>query len=348
MPIQIVPKMGLRSRSAATPIAFVQAILRAYAKYGVDPGRALERAHIRPTVLSDPAARVNAAQFEALSWVAMQELDDEALGWFSRKLPWGAYGMLCRASITAPSLEMALKRWARHHRILVDDVALRLSVAEGVATLSVTEHRDLGAFREFCLVTLLRYALGYACWAIDTKIPILRAEFPFAAPAHGDVYRKLFSDDLGFDAECASIKFDAAFLIHVLHRDEAALNKMLKRALPLTVLPYRREQDLSARVRQVMRMPNASLPAADDLARGFNISTRTLHRQLHKEGASLRDLKRDEQRQRAEQALSRSAQPIKAIAFAVGFHNEKAFARAFRQWTGQTPGEFRKRGRSAN
>ena len=28
----------------------------------------------------------------------MQELDDEALGWFNRRLPWGSYGMLARAS----------------------------------------------------------------------------------------------------------------------------------------------------------------------------------------------------------------------------------------------------------
>jgi hypothetical protein len=41
---------------------------------------------------------------EIMSGAAMQELDDEALGWFSRRLPWGSYGMLCRASITSPDL----------------------------------------------------------------------------------------------------------------------------------------------------------------------------------------------------------------------------------------------------
>jgi AraC-like DNA-binding protein len=29
----------------------------------------------------------------------------------------------------------------------------------------------------------------------------------------------------------------------------------------------------------------------------------------------------------------------------VGFRNEKSFARAFRAWTGVTPGEFRRTGR---
>ena len=70
---------------------------------------------------------------EALCGAAMRELDDEALGWFSRRLPWGSYGMLCRASLTAPTLGMALKRWCRHHRLLTEDLLLTLQVAGGAA-----------------------------------------------------------------------------------------------------------------------------------------------------------------------------------------------------------------------
>jgi AraC-like DNA-binding protein len=120
---------------------------------------------------------------------------------------------------------------------------------------------------------------------------------------------------------------------------------MLNRALPLTVLPYRREQRLSARVDQVLRMPNTLAATADDLAEGFNISTRTLHRQLRQEGESLRELKQRARLERAKQALLLSEQPVKRVAFTTGFHNEKAFARAFKQWTGETPSEFRKKAR---
>ena len=65
---------------AATPIAFIRAIVTAYRRRGMDPASALAQAQILPELLDDPAARVTAAQMELLSGLAMQELDDEALG----------------------------------------------------------------------------------------------------------------------------------------------------------------------------------------------------------------------------------------------------------------------------
>ena len=70
-------------------MAFVRAIVQGYAHYGADPSEALQAAQITPRELARADARVTAAQFETLSGHAMQELDDEALGWFSRRrLAW--------------------------------------------------------------------------------------------------------------------------------------------------------------------------------------------------------------------------------------------------------------------
>ncbi|MGB6395134.1 MAG: AraC family transcriptional regulator ligand-binding domain-containing protein, partial [Bradyrhizobium sp.] len=79
---------------AATPVAFVRAMVLAYEKYEKDPGGALRQAQITPELLMLPNGRITASQMETISGLAMQELDDEALGWFSRRLPWGSYGML--------------------------------------------------------------------------------------------------------------------------------------------------------------------------------------------------------------------------------------------------------------
>ncbi|WP_038216148.1 AraC family transcriptional regulator [Xenophilus azovorans] len=332
----------VRPPRAATPMAFVQAIVKGYARYGKDPGEALRAARITPRELWRPGARVTAAQFEALNEHAMQELDDEALGWFTRRLPWGSYGLLCRASLTAPDLGVAIKRWCRHHRLLADDIALSLSVAGGVATVSIEERRDLGPLREFCLVSSLRFLHGYASWAIDSRVSLREAAFPFAAPPHADAYALMFTGQVRFGAPRAGFSFDERYLALPLRRDERALRQMLRRALPLTVLQYRRDRLLGQRVRELLRTRGAELGSAEALAAALHISARTLHRQLQAEGLALQGLKDEVRHAEAVDQLRRTRRPIKQIALAVGFRNEKSFARAFRQWTGMTPGEARR------
>ena len=204
-----------RSDRAATPMAFVQAIVIAYQQRGLDPAQALAQAQIPPARVADPAARITAAQMETLSGAAMQELDDEALGWFRRALPWGSYGMLARASLSAPTLGAALKRWCRHHGLLTPDVTLAVTTSGDVASIALTEHRPPGSdgsLREFCGVSVLRNSHGLACWLVDSRIPLLGASFPFAAPPHAEVYRVLFDGPTVFDADQTAIHFDARYL----------------------------------------------------------------------------------------------------------------------------------------
>ncbi len=326
---------------AETPIAFIQAIAAAYAQRGLRIDDALKKAQIEPKLLKKKNARVTAMQMELLSGLAMQELDDEALGWFSRRLPWGSYGMLARASLTSPTLGLALRRWCRHHGLLTDDIHLSVTEHQGVATLQLDEVRDLGVLREFCVVSVLRNALGVACWLTDSRIPLQATHVRFAPPAHADSYRVLFDGPTHFNAATHGLQFDAGYLALPVRRDEAALQHMLQRALLLTVRPYRRDRLLVEKVRQTLAQHPEHSRNADDLAAWLNISARTLHRQLQEEGASLQQLKDSVREQRARALLLRTRKPLKQIATEVGFSNEKSFIRAFKTWTGQAPEAFR-------
>jgi len=323
-------------------MAFARAMALAYEQRNMDPAGALLRARITPAQLRRPDARMTAGQMEVLSEAAMRELDDEALGCLERRLPWGSYGMLARASLGSPDLGRALKRWCRHHGLIAEGVTLALAESAGVATLSLGENRDMGALREFGLLSILRNVYGLACWLIDSRLPLLETAFPVAAPPHADVYPLLFpGGPVHFGDGPARLRFDADYLRLPLRRDEAALNQMLQRALPLTVRQYRRDRLLVQRVRQALRLHPEAARNAESLAGLLNVSARTLHRQLREEGATLQRLK-DEVRERiARETLLRTDRPIKQIAAAAGFANEKSFIRAFRGWTGQGPGEFR-------
>lgn len=337
-----------------TPIAFVHAIVLGYAKYGIDPEPALRASHITTEHLNDPKARITAGQMELLSAYAMQELDDEALGWFSRKLPWGSYGMLCRASLTSANLGIALQRWCRHHRLLTDEVILNLDSKGPWLTLSVTLTSDLnsrlGAMKELCLITCLRYALGYSSWLVDSAIALQGSGFPYPAPPHVEAYTLMFPGPIefggkqgaGLDDRTAWVCFDKGYLDLPVRRDEASLQTMLKRALLLTVLQYRRDRLLVQKVQQILKRHCHDNLGVDSVAQLLNVSTRTLQRRLKEEKASLNQLKEEARKDKACELLHKSNKSIKQIAAAVGYQNEKSFTRAFREWTQHSPTDFRK------
>jgi AraC-like DNA-binding protein len=200
---------------------------------------------------------------------------------------------------------------------------------------------DLGSAREFALVSVLRNIHGLACWYIDSRIPLQGARFPFPAPPHADAYPLMFPGPLRFDAPKAEIRFDARYLALPLRRDEKALRQMLQRAVPLMVLQYRRDRLLVQQVRQALAAHPDETHGAHGLAGLLNMSVRTLHRQLKEEGASLQQLKDEVRCERAKELLYRSEKPVKQVAAATGFRNEKSFIRAFRVWTGVSPAEFR-------
>jgi AraC-like DNA-binding protein len=213
--------------------------------------------------------------------------------------------------------------------------------------VSIREQAELGALREFCLVSNLRFLHGYASWVIDSRVSLREATFPFEAPPHRDAYPLMFGGALRFGAEAASYSFDERYLALPLQRDEQALRAMLRRALPLTVLQYRRDRLLGQRVRELLRTRGREAATAEALAAILNLSARTLHRQLLEEGVSLQALKDEVRHEQAAEQLRRTERPIKQIALAVGFRNEKSFSRAFRAWSGVTPGAFRRGGTSA-
>lgn len=325
-------------------MAFARAIVAAFRQRGMDPAEVLRQARITPRQLQEATGKMTAGQMETLSEAAMRALDDEGLGAFERRLPWGSYGMLARASLSAPTLGVALQRWCRHHGLLTDTLRLRLGTAGDLATVQITEAAPLpAAIRELALVFVLRNLLGLGSWFIDSRIPPLQAAFAFEEPPHAAAYATLFPGAaLRFGAPRTLLRFDAPYLALPLHRDEHALQQMLRQhALRIPVLPYRRDRLLAQQVRQAL----ASHPLASHNAAGIamllHVSQRTLHRQLAQEGTSLQQLKDTVRSERAQALLLRSKQPLKQVAVAVGFHNEKSFSRAFRAWTGMAPAEYR-------
>ena len=302
----------------------------------------LNEVQIAPHLLNTSSARITAAQMESLSALVMKRLDDEALGWFERALPWGSYGMLARASLSAPTLDVALKRWCRHHGLLTQAVTMDVFVEHDAAGIEFNPHGIAQEHLEFCTVTLLRNALGLASWIIDSRIAMQRATFAYPPPEHVGAYADLFPCEVEFLAPVTRVYFDAAYLRLPTCRQEEELRTMLQRALPLTVRHYPKDRLLVERVRRLLRTSRHMWRDAESVADALSMSARSLHRQLAAEGARWQTLKTEERMRKATSLLRYTDRGLKQIAEASGFEDVKSFSRAFKAWSLTSPNQFRR------
>ena len=61
--------------------------------------------------------------------------------------------------------------------MLTQDIALTLQAEGASATVRLQVHRPLGAFAEFCPVSVLRNIHGLACWFSDSRLALQESFF---------------------------------------------------------------------------------------------------------------------------------------------------------------------------
>ncbi len=326
----------------AVSVAFVVEALAAAARQHCDTRLLLAAAGIDPQELHDPHARVTPEAFGAL-WLAItRTMDDEFFGLDSRRMKPGSFATLSRLTLGAPNLRQVLIRVTQFFEILLDDIAVELQLTGAEAALLVTEQAPGPRDRVFAHETLLVLIHGLACWLIGRRIPILRADFAYAAPTWQAEYRSVYSPELRFGAPATRVVFSPLLLEAPVVQNDRSLREFLRGAPANFVLKYKDQNSLSQRVRRHLRDRDpADWPGFDELAELFHLGPATLRRRLEREGSGFGAIKDALRRDMAIAHLANAELSIGDIAERLGFAEPSAFHRAFKQWTGLRPGDYR-------
>ena len=77
--------------------------------------------------------------------------------------------------------------------------------------------------------------------------------------------------------------------------------------------------------------------SAEDLAAALGLSKRTLQRQLSAQNVTFQDLLDIYRQEQAVLMLQNGERNMSRVAYALGYHEQSSFNRAFRRWTKQSP-----------
>ncbi len=315
---------------------------------GLPPETLLAAVGIAPACLLDDAQRVPVADYAALYNHVNAALDDEAFGLFPTPMRTGCFEFLCRATITAPTLEEALQRAIRFLRALLPSMAIRVGRAGDAGLIEIAERVPLTIDRVFAYEWLLRLLHGLACWLVGRGITLDAVDFPYPRPAHADDYALIYTANSHFDAPWLSARIAGNLLELPVRRDEAALQHFLDGAPGKLTMLYRRDREVVQRVRDHLRGALPELPDLAATAAALQMTPRTLNRRLEDEGSSFRAIKDALRRDIALARITKTAQPVATIAAELGFSEPSAFFRAFVGWTGVSPSAYRRQLRAGS
>ena len=324
-------------------ICFVAAALQSVRGRDLNADELLANVGLSSSLLEMPQARVSAKHYGALWRAIAAALDDEFFGQDSRRMKAGSFAMLCHAVLGCKTLGQALERSLRFYALILDDISGSVERDAQEARIVLHERLAGASQRVFAHELLLMLLYGVSCWLVGRRIPILRTEFSYAEPVHSAEYRLMYCADLRFNRSNTLLAFEAAYLDLPVVQNDCSAKEFLRSAPENILLKYKNVSSLAARVRRRLRqcLPGM-VPDFEQLAQELGMTPATLRRRLHEEGESYQSIKDQLRRDLAISYLSHSNRSVTDIALELGFAERSAFHRAFRKWTGASPGEFRR------
>lgn len=323
-------------------ICFVATALQSVRGRDLNADELLANVGLSSSLLQVPQARVSAKHYGALWRAIAAALDDEFFGQDSRRMKVGSFAMLCHSVLNCKTLGQALDRSLRFYALILDDISATAERDAKEARIVLHEAPGVSQ-RVFAHELLLMLLYGVSCWLVGRRIPILRTEFSYAEPAHSAEYRLMYCADLRFNRPHTLLAFEASYLDLPVVQNERSAKEFLRTAPESILLKYKNGSSLTARVRRRLRqfLPG-TVPDFERLADEMSMTPATMRRRLHEEGESYQSIKDQLRRDLAISYLSHSKRSVMDIALELGFSERSAFHRAFRKWTGASPGEFRR------
>lgn len=300
----------------------------------------LLRAGIAPALLDSPLARISQGQYAALIRVLRRRLRDEMWGMLSRPLPPGSFGRAMRQLVRCATLGEALREGFAHYHLLLDDFVPRLSVRQGLAQVQFVPRQPAGPRLDYAIKAFMLIMFNAASWLVARRIPLRGVSY---TSGHGSTeISRVYQVPVNGDAPHVGLSFDAQWLALPVVQTTQSLREFLAAAPANLIVRYRDTASLSDRIRRLLRKGvGGEMPSLDEVSAALALSPQTLRRRLRDEGRGFQQLKDETRRDAAIELLLGTAWPLPEIAARLGFSEASTFHRAFKQWTGVAPGEYR-------
>jgi AraC-like DNA-binding protein len=250
------------------------------------------------------------------------------------------YDPIAIAALYTRSFRDALQRVARYKQLTCPE-EIRLAERGNECAVQflwlLTDQPEPSPLVDLCFAWIVAIGRRGTGRTVNPK----RVEFQ-RPESHRRLYEAHFQCPVKFGARHNVLVFNKADVDQPFLTHNADLLAMVAPQLEAELTQQLAQKTLSEQVKGILKKLLAGQrPGLQDVARELHLSTRTLQRRLTAERAKFQQLMEEARRELAQHYLLHSSLELNETAYLLGYEDANSFFRAFHDWEGTTPGEWR-------
>jgi AraC-like DNA-binding protein len=331
--------------SCSLPLWGALGLLDGARAWGLSRPELLRRLGVPAAAADDDQWRIPLERTARVLRWASRRTRDELAGLWNKPVPAGTFAMVMSQMLRCATLGEALTLGLRLYRLVVPGFPLRLRVRDSLAWLEIPDGEGGTIFFD---VVSVYWVLCTARWLVGRPIRVAAASM--TRLAMDSRYREpqpFFEITPSYGCPATGAAFDAGWLHRPIAREAADLSAFL-RAAPANLLrsqggPVAAAHQVRAQLQQQLRGERiVALPSLECVAMKLGTSPRALRRRLQSDGVNFLRLREHVLQELALQWVAATELPLAEIGARLGFSDASTFHRAFKRWTGASPGECRR------
>lgn len=253
----------------------------------------------------------------------------------------------CLGMVACATLEQVLTHARKFYSCLPIEVALEFSCHDDQVYLCIdTARSDTSTASALSEITASYIDYQIFSWLIGRPIPLNKVLMRYSE-ANASVHAaRFFSSELAFDQAYTCLVFDAHYLEAPVVRSQADIMRAYARlSLGFPATRCHQSRSLGQQVRTMIMnalLNGHPVPSLSEVAASLHMSTSTFQRRLKDEDIRYQMIQSECRQKLAQQLLSQRERSLLSIAEQLGFADLGSFRRAFYQWTGLSPSEYRR------
>ena len=327
-------------------MSWVNTVLAAAERAGVARERLLAQAGIVPAELAHERWPID--HITRLWRAAVHCTQDSGFGLkVGAQVGPGSFNVVSYLLQSASSLRAAIAAVQQYQRLISDGGRFQTIAGRDAGWVVYHPRQGTLAFSPHQIEAVLAAVVVFARWVTGTALRPQAVQFSQARLGPLAGYREVFQCPVAFEQAFSGVLLANAQLDAPLPQADAQLAQAhhAQARARLAALSPRGELAQVLRV-WIAAQLQGQLPTRAQAARVLGLTERTLARRMQAEGLSFSGLLDTLRRDAALQAVAQTTRTLSEIGQALGYAEPSVFNRAFRRWTGGTPGQWRRRASS--